>query len=133
MFEYKTKVRLYHTDAMKRIFFGAQFYLIHEAFEEFLEKIEFSMRYFADEADFAVPVIHTETEYQRQLMVGDTVIVKLSITNLGYSSFTISYEMSTPEGKPAGKAETTHVAVNLASGKKQELPKKFKEQLEKYR
>ncbi len=132
MFDYKTKIRLQHTDAMKRLFFGAQYNLVHEAFEEFLEEIGFSMRYFFDEANFAIPMIHSETDYLKQLFVGDLITIRVTVSHIGNSSFALEFLLSNSEGDAVGKAKTIHTAVTLSDVKKLPLPSDFKAQLEKH-
>ncbi|MBF0594069.1 MAG: acyl-CoA thioesterase [Candidatus Omnitrophica bacterium] len=130
MFQYKTQIFLHHTDAAGRLFFGNQFYLIHEAFETFLEHIGFSIADMMNDPEFTFPLVHAESDYKSILIAGDRITISVAVEKIGDSSVTICYEIRKADGTLAGTAKTVSVMVRLATGLKAHIPdewrKKFK-------
>ena len=131
MFTYKITVKMYDTDAAGILFFGNQFKWVHEAYEEFLESINFS---FSDilKTDFFVPIVHAEADYKAPLSVGDRITIQVKIDKIGQSSFTITYNiLDTNKHVTVGTAKTVHVTVDKQTRKKIAIPTKLREALTK--
>ena len=61
-FERKIKVRMYDTDSAQILFFGNQFRLINDVFEDFLEEIGFGTRHLF-KSDWGLVFVHAESDY----------------------------------------------------------------------
>lgn len=125
MFEYKTRVKIYDTDAAGVIFFGSQFRLIQDAYEEMLEQTGYSIKYIVNEAEFTVPLVHAESDYIRPMGVGDEITIALTLGRFGESSYTVKYEIFNEKGEITGRAKTVHVTIDKKTMKKVPLPENF--------
>lgn len=131
MFTYKTTVKMYDTDAAGILFFGNQFKWIHEAYEEFLESINFSFSNIL-KTDFFVPIVHAEADYKSPLSVGDRITIQVKIEKIGQTSFTVAYNvLDTNNHITVGTAKTVHVTVDKKTRKKIPLPADFRAALTK--
>ena len=112
MFVHKTKIRLRHTDATGVLFFPEQLTLALEAFEDFLESRNSSLKQIF-QASFLLPVVHVEANYTAPLRVGDPLEIALTVKNKGTSSITLAYRFFDPVRKiEVGTAEIVHVVVD---------------------
>lgn len=131
MFIYKTQIKLHDTDAAGLLFFGKQFFYVHDAYEKYLEKIGYGFSNLIRKSKHFLPIVHAESTYQKPLFVGDEIVIKVKLTNIGKSSITFNYEITNKKGGLVGTAKTVHVTINKATKKKVPLPKAFRSALEK--
>lgn len=122
MLIYKTIVKMQDTDAAGILFFGSQFKMMHEAYEKFLESIDFSFAKLIRKTSFFLPIVHAEADYKWPLFVGDRITISLRIGRIGQTSFTISYTLLNNKKKIVGLGKTVHVSVNAKNHKKIPLP-----------
>ncbi len=122
MFEYKTFIRLYDTDAAGVLFFARQLYLVHDAYEAFLESGGLSIAQVLNKEPFVIPVVHAQTNFQAPLKVGDRLTIKLRLKRLGTTSYTISHHLYNEKNIPAGEGETVHICLDKKSKEKIPLP-----------
>jgi acyl-CoA thioesterase FadM len=132
MFLYQTSVRLYDVDGANRLFFGAQFRLIHNAWEAFLNDIGMTVQDIILTADYAIPVVHAHADYFAALGVGAQVVINVSVTKIGDSSFTIAYHLSNDEKGTVGYVETVQVCVDKKKGEKIPVPDDLRKKLKKH-
>lgn len=130
MYQYKTKIYLRDTDATGVLFFAEQMRIALEGFESFLIETGNSVRKILESNDYLTPVVHSEADYLAPLMVGDEVIVIVSLGGFGTSSFTIQYSIYCGE-ELKGKVSTVHVTVDKKTFTKIPLPKALIEHLNK--
>ncbi|MCP4230941.1 MAG: acyl-CoA thioesterase, partial [bacterium] len=88
IYEFKTSVKMYDTDAAGILFFGNQFRLVEDAYEAYLESKGFPLVNFLDKTSYIMPVVHAETSYRAPLRVSDKIVIKLTIAKIGTTSFT---------------------------------------------
>jgi 1,4-dihydroxy-2-naphthoyl-CoA hydrolase len=132
MFTYKTKIRLHDTDAAGIIFFANQLKIVHDAYEDLLEKFGWSFGYMLRGAKYFLPIVHAESDYKRPVFVGDPIVVAIKVGHIGTTSF--SFEYTLKRGKTVvGTAKTVHVTINQKTRRKVTLPASLRKSLEKYR
>src|ERR1700733_11591138 len=108
MFTYKTKIRLHDTDAAGIIFFANQFKIIHDAYEDLLEKYNWSFQKMLTKTDYFLPIVHAESDYIKPVFVGDKIVVAISVGHIGTTSFSFVYTLK--RGSTLiGRAKTVHV------------------------
>jgi 1,4-dihydroxy-2-naphthoyl-CoA hydrolase len=122
MYRFRYTIRMADTDAAGVLFFAAQFRIAHEAFEAFLESVGISLRGILAGGEYALPIVHAESDYQAPLRVGDVVTVELRADRVGRTSFRLRYRFRKPRGLEVGSSSTTHVAVSPATGRPRPLP-----------
>lgn len=130
MYLYKTKIKLHETDAAGLLFFSHQFKIIHDAYESLLEKIGFGFANLIREKDFFLPIVHAESDYKLPLFVGDVLEIRITVENLGRTSFTFAYELRNARRQIVGTARTVHVTVDKKTRKKIPLPQDMRKKIE---
>ncbi len=122
MFIYKTTVRLQDTDATGVIYFSQMQKLCLEAFEEKLKQGGFSLRSLID-SPYLLPIVHAEADYLSALRVDEEILIYVSVSKRGTSSFTLQYELYKEKTMEcAGKASIVHVAVFKEGFKSTPIP-----------
>ena len=131
MFTYKTKIRLHDTDAAGIIFFANQFKIIHDAYEDLLEKFGWSFKTMLKGTNYFLPIVHAESDYKAPVFVGDKIAIAIKVGHIGNTSF--SFEYTLKRGKTlVGTAKTVHVTINQKTRKKIPLPPALRKALAKY-
>ncbi len=131
MFTYKTKVRLHHTDAAGILFFANQFTIIHDAYEDLLEKFGWSFRQMLGGKKFFLPIVHAASDYKTPLSVGDPIVVQISVGHIGETSFSFLYAIKRGSTL-VGSAKTVHVTVNAKTRRKIKLPASLRAALKRH-
>lgn len=117
----KTKIRLHDTDAAGVIFFANQFKIIHDAYEDLLEKVGWSFRTMLKGKNYFLPIVHAESDFKTPVFVGDKIVITVKVGLIGKTSFSLEYTLK--RGKTlVGTAKTVHVAINQKNHKKVPLP-----------
>ena len=129
MFTYKTVIKLHDTDAAGLLFFSHQFEIIHDAYEALLERIGYSFAFMIRRSGFFLPIVHAQADFKAPLFVGDRITVKVSVANIGRTSFTFAYEVLNAKKKLVGTALTVHVTINKKNQKKIPLPQGLRKAL----
>lgn len=131
MFTYKTKIRLHDTDAAGIIFFANQFKILHDAYEDLLEKFGWSFQTMLQGSDVFLPIVHAESDYLTPVFVGDNITISIKVSRIGTTSFSFLYEIK--RGKTlVGTGKTVHVTIDQKSRKKIPLPLSLRKALEHF-
>lgn len=129
MFSVLSTVRLHHTDAAGVLFFGDYFRLAHDAYEDFLESIGYSISHVLENAESLLLIVHAESDYRRPLHAGEHCLINVTVERIGGSSFILAYTISSESGSEAANLRTVHVAADRTTGKKCPLPADLVEKL----
>ena len=132
VFTYKTEIRLHDTDAAGLLFFANQFSIIHDAYEQLLEKMGFSFAVMLKKRSYFLPIVHAESDYKAPLFVGDFITIAVTVGHIGETSFSFDYVIRNQKKVIVGTAKTVHVTINKKSHKKVHLPQEIRTQLEKF-
>jgi 1,4-dihydroxy-2-naphthoyl-CoA hydrolase len=130
-FTYKTQIRLHDTDAAGILFFAHQFSIIHDAYEQVLEKMGFSFSTMLTKRSYFLPIVHAESDYKAPLFVGDKITVAITVGQIGETSFIFDYVIRRGT-LIVGTAKTVHVTIDKKTRKKISLPKEIRTQLTKF-
>src|SRR5579863_2587067 len=131
MFKYTAKIRLHDTDAGGIIFFANQFNIIHDAYEDLLEKFGWSFQKMLKGTNYFLPIVHAESDYKTPVLVGDKIAVAIKVGHIGKTSF--SFEYTLKRGSTlVGTAKTVHVTINQKTRKKIPLPPAMRKALSTY-
>jgi 1,4-dihydroxy-2-naphthoyl-CoA hydrolase len=129
MFTYRTKVRIYDSDAAGILFFGNQFRLMHEAFEEYLESKGTSPAEYINDPEYLLPVVHAEADYKRPIHAGDKLTIQLNTEKIGTTSVTLAYIVLNEDDQKIGSGKIVAVAVSKKTWQKVPIPEKFRKLL----
>ena len=130
MYTYQTKIKLHETDAAGTLFFADQYKLIHDAFESFMEGMGFSIADMIQTKDFLLPIVHSEADHKLPLHAGEPIEIRVTVANIGKTSFTLSYKLLNATKNSPGTAQTVHVSVDKQTRKKIPLPSDLHARLE---
>jgi 1,4-dihydroxy-2-naphthoyl-CoA hydrolase len=133
MSEFTKKVYLADTDAAGRIFYSRLLEILHEAYEEFLEEIGFSLSSILKANTLSLPITHVEIDFYSPISLGSTLKIKLKTHEIRQHSFCINYLIDSSDKNHVAWALTVHTAISNQSGEKIALPDDFKHQLENHR
>ena len=128
MHKYETTIRLHHTDAAGVLYFANLFVLAHECYESFMEGC-ISLSQIIAGNETAIPIIHTEADYLKPIMLSDTIIIEMTLSKIGRSSFALEYSFSNADGQSVAKAKTVHVVTDIKTGKSTAIPSSLREAL----
>ena len=121
-FIYRTQIRLHDTDAAGLLFFANQFAIIHDAYEQLLEKFGCSFSTMLQKRSFFLPIVHAESDYKAPLFVGDHIHISITVGHVGETSFSFQYIIRNAKKTIVGTAKTIHVTIDKKSHKKTPLP-----------
>lgn len=129
MFTYKTQIRLHDTDAAGILFFAHQFSIVHDAYEQLLEKLGFSFPTMLKKRSYFLPIVHAESDYKSPLFVGDRITIAIKVGHIGETSFSFEYAIRNQKNVLVGTAKTVHVTISKKTRAKIALPKEIRSQL----
>jgi len=129
MYNFMTSVKLHDTDMAGFLFFGHQFKIAHDAYEDFMEAVGLGFARLLHNAEFLLPIAHAEADYTAVLQVGDKLKVQVRAVNIGETSFTLAYNLVGIDGQSVGTVKTVHVCVDNARKEKIPLPEKLRKAL----
>ena len=122
MYIYKTKIKLHETDAAGLLFFSNQFTIVHDAYEELLDKIGFGFAKLIRRKKYFLPIVHAEADFKAPLFVDDKITVQVTVEHIGTTSFTFDYKLFNHKHTLVGTARTVHVTTDKRTRKKIPLP-----------
>ncbi|MCE5329850.1 acyl-CoA thioesterase [bacterium] len=125
MYIYKTKIKLYHTDAANLIFYSNLFNLAYECYEEFLENSDFSVLKIINEGKILMPVVHAEADYIKPMRLGDKIEIQLSLFSSGKSSYRLDYNFYNENKEKVAFAKTAHVVISIDNYRPVKIPEKL--------
>lgn len=125
IFEFRTSVKMYDTDAAGILFFGNQFRLVEDAYEAFLDLKGFPLIDFLEKTSYIMPVVQAETSYRVPLRVSDKIVIRLDIKKVGKTSFILGHEIYKEDGVLAGEGKTVHVCIDKKTGLKVPIPQEL--------
>jgi len=128
MFEQHAEVKLSHTDAAGLLFFAEHFKFAHSTYETFMKSIDCSLGRIIRDSDFLLPIVHAEADYKGGLCLGDEFDIFLK-SEVGDSSFVLSYSFKDSDGNVSAEIKTVHVSVNKETKKKIPLSEKLRKGL----
>jgi YbgC/YbaW family acyl-CoA thioester hydrolase len=126
MFIHKTKVRMFHTDSARILFFGSFYLLVQEAFEEFLISRGLNIATFINHPTHLLPVVHSEADYKKPLRLGDPISIGVEVGRVGETSITLDFTVWNRRREIAGKGKVVSVNISRKTWKKTALPRKLR-------
>ncbi len=128
MFEEHAEVKMPHTDAAGLLFFANHFKFAHSTYETFMKSINCGLGQIIQDSDFLLLIVHAEADYKSGLCLGDEFDIFLK-SEVGDSSFILSYSFKDSHGNISAEIKTVHVSVDKETKKKIPLPEKLRKGL----
>lgn len=125
-YEFKTKVKLYQTDAAGKLFFSNLFIIAHECYEDYLHSNHLKISDIIAGKKLLIPIVHAEADYVKPIYLDDSLIVSMDTKKIGGSSFTLSFNIKKEDDGLAAKVTTVHVTSSRGTGKSIPIPEDIK-------
>jgi 1,4-dihydroxy-2-naphthoyl-CoA hydrolase len=116
------QVQLRDTDAAGVLYFANLLAICHGAYEASLAAWGIDLRTFVTNPPIALPITHTSAEFRRPIYCGDRLTIALSAQQQTESEFIVNYEVYNDGERLMGKAQTVHVAIEVAQRRRVDLP-----------
>ena len=108
--EYKTKVRMHHTDSAGVVFYANLFVMAHDCYESWLEQYislsEILRR------NIQIPIVHAEADYRLPLRLSEHVTIELTLAKKQSTSFTLQYTFMNADCQQTAQVQTVHVVID---------------------
>lgn len=123
---------MHDTDMAGILYFPRQFRFIHDAWEDLMaaEGLDFDTLF--NKENFVFVIVHAESDYMSPLRVGDELEIKVHVSHIGTTSFTMAYQIFKTDGTLTGTGKTVHVTLDNPTRSKIPVPKILGDILEKY-
>ncbi len=116
------QVQLRDTDAAGVLYFANLLAICHGAYEASLAAWGIDLRTFVTNPAIALPITHTSAEFRRPIYCGDRLTITLLTQRQTESEFIINYEIYNDSAQLLAKAQTAHVAIDVAQRRRVDLP-----------
>lgn len=117
-------IRLSDTDAAGVLFFASIFKIIHDKYEEWLDKYDIKIIDILRKEKYIIPITHSHAHYMMPLFLSEKVKVRILLREYTKARFTLEYVFE-KNGQTACQAETRHVFIEKGSREKIEIPENF--------
>jgi 1,4-dihydroxy-2-naphthoyl-CoA hydrolase len=120
------------TDAAGIIYSPNLFRICLTCFERFLDETGISVASLFKQQKMGLPVVHLEGDFKRPNVIGDRVVIKLRMAEIGTSSFRVNYELLAEDGTCHATASIVHVSFNAQTRSSMEILPEIRAAFEKY-
>lgn len=111
------------------LFFGNAFTLAHQTYEQFVcDRLELPWESWFQNEEWFVPIKHTEANYHRPLLAGQSCSIQMYLKEIRTSSFHLHYEFS-QNNILCCSVQAIHVFCNKHTGQKQPIPHPIQQKL----
>jgi acyl-CoA thioesterase FadM len=130
MYQHEVAIPFYWGDSAGVMYFGHSFSIAHQVYERFvIENLHYTWEDWFQNREWAIPVKHTEANFQNPLLPGKSCLVKMTIEEVKTSSFTSSYHFF-QEGLECCTVKIVHVFCSKKNQQKQPIPATIKSLLQ---
>lgn len=126
MYEYKTRVKLFQTDAAGKLFFSNLFIIAHECYENYFFDNQIKISDIISGKKFLIPIVHVEADYISPIFNDEHLLVVMVAEKIGSSSYTLNFNIKKQNGNQAARVTTVHVTTDYHSGKSISIPENVK-------
>lgn len=127
-YHYQKRIELYHLDGAALIFYGQLFFIVHDAFADFLREHHLSIQERLSKKDYFFPVVHAEADYFKPILLDDLVDIYLNIVEINNSSFKVGYKLFVSKVQVA-KANVIHACIQPPEFQKIAIPQEMRKLL----
>ena len=123
-FETQFALKFRQTDMAGIGYFNEVFNIFHDGYEEWAEKLCGSKSTWFNNSEWAVPVKKIESEYFLPLMAFEKYALRISVSSVGTTSFTLQSQIL-KEQNVCCEIMSTHVFMNKTTHKSLPIPNDF--------
>ena len=114
-------IRFQDTDAAGVVYFAQVLSICHEAYEESLRQTGIDIKAFFSRGAIAVPITHTEADFRRPLMCGDSITIRCIPQQTSPHGFEVRYTVLGESGQVSATASTRHVCIDTTNRQRHPL------------
>ena len=122
MYKYQRKITDEEIDAAGIMFYTQVYNIIHEAYEAFLSHNEFSINKILATKSYILPIVHSEADYKKPVLLADSLTVELIPSIEGDHSYSINYKLTNQSSQLVATANTIHVCIDKKTHQKIVIP-----------
>ncbi len=130
-FQKKIQMHFREADPAGILFFGNIFGLAHDCFEDFIQAAGFTWKEWFQTKDYLIPIRHTESNFLKPFLPGDSYQIHASVLKIGNSSFQMNYEFKSQDTTHA-VVTMTHTFLDARSREKISVPSSVRDRLGVY-
>ncbi len=132
-FEYRFNVGMSSVDAAGVMFFPELLRHAHDAYEAFMKSLGHDLPSVLARGQHLLPIRHAEADYRHPMGLGTELFVRVGVSRIGRTSFTIVCRFIDGNEKLCADANTVHVCIDPATGQPVALPKEMSKALQAHR
>jgi 1,4-dihydroxy-2-naphthoyl-CoA hydrolase len=127
-FNHEYTIQLRDTDAAGVVYFASILSICHLTYEASLCRSGIDLRFFVNNSDFAVPIVHVSADFFKPLYCGDRVNINLTPVRVDHYKFEIKYEIRSADCESEDRSQifttaiSKHVVIDPHLRKRKELP-----------
>jgi acyl-CoA thioesterase FadM len=130
-FQKEFQLHFREADPAGIMFFGNIFSLAHDCFEDFIQAAGFTWKDWFHTKDYLIPIRHTESNYLKPFLPGDTYQIQASVSRMGNSSFQMKYVFKNKDVTHA-QVTMTHTFLDARTKDKISVPDLVRTRLKVY-
>lgn len=132
-FRRRLPIRFADVDHARVLYFPRALHILHTVMEDFFdEALGIGYRALFDDRKLGFPTVHIDVDYRAPLQFGDTVVVELSVAEIGNSKVVFGYQVWRDDTLACEATQVT-VAIDPEAWTKQPIPDDIRAALEAYR
>jgi YbgC/YbaW family acyl-CoA thioester hydrolase len=131
VFKSKMTIKFHQADPAGIMYFAHIFTLAHDAYEAFVQACGFNWKEWFLDAQYVIPIRHTECDFLRPFKAGETYEISVQVIEFSSSSFKINYEFTKDNHKHA-VVKMVHTCLDPKTFQKVALPEVVKSAFSKY-
>jgi YbgC/YbaW family acyl-CoA thioester hydrolase len=129
VFQHKLTVPFQDIDAAGVVFYAHLFRYAHEAYEQVMQQIGYSLHALLAEGKYLLPLVHAAADYRRPLHHADKLHIELRLQRLGQTSFTLGYRFLAEDQTEYASLETVHTVLDRTTQRSLPLPDSLRDAL----
>jgi 1,4-dihydroxy-2-naphthoyl-CoA hydrolase len=120
------QIYLNETDAAGVIYFANLLIICHQIYEESLRNFGINLNDLVKQTAIALPIVHSSSDFFKPLFWGDRLVIKMASKLINETEFELNYYIFKAESElKLAQAKTIHVAINIKTQKRTNLPEKI--------
>jgi 1,4-dihydroxy-2-naphthoyl-CoA hydrolase len=130
-FAHERIVRFSEVDAAQVVYFSRVYEMAHEAYEALMAASGLAVGAVFANADWGMPLVHTEADYRRPWRLGERISIEGTIAEVSDRSVVFEYRFMDDAGQQRTRVSMRHAFVSLQTFKARSAPAEFAEAMQR--
>jgi acyl-CoA thioesterase FadM len=128
-YEHRIVLGMSSVDRAGVLFYPELFRHAHDVYEAFMASIGADLTAMLDAPGHVLPVVHAEADYYLPMRHGQIYTVRVSVADIGETSFAVHCDFLGPNGRLYSQVRSTQVCLNTRDGAPRALPYELRAKL----